>query len=247
MTPPTFIDGTKITGATIDGQDVEEITVDGQTVFSAVPDSGLLRYELDQTAEDSWRDRDGSLVGGSFSTDSEVGTHSALLDGVDDQIDIDGDEDGTFDDPFDVDLTAGHSLAAHVKVDDLTSRHPVWGGSGTTATWEFRVSTTGEYEVVVFGSSNGGATSNSSISAGSYAFIGYSYDAGADQFDFYLDGSPDGTVARNGVFDETNPTNRFGASFDGNRRFGGRLDDPRFYDRALTDAEWSELFSTGSI
>jgi len=36
--PPTNIDGTDITGATIDGQAVEEITVDGDTVFTAGPD-----------------------------------------------------------------------------------------------------------------------------------------------------------------------------------------------------------------
>jgi hypothetical protein len=31
--PPTNIDGTDITGATIDGQEVQEITIDGETVF----------------------------------------------------------------------------------------------------------------------------------------------------------------------------------------------------------------------
>ncbi len=34
MTPPTNIDGTDITGATIDGQEVQQITVDGDVVFS---------------------------------------------------------------------------------------------------------------------------------------------------------------------------------------------------------------------
>jgi len=37
MTPPTNIDGTDITGATIDGQEVDEITVDGTPVFTAFP------------------------------------------------------------------------------------------------------------------------------------------------------------------------------------------------------------------
>jgi len=35
MIPPTSIDGTDITGATIDNQEVQEITVDGDVVFSA--------------------------------------------------------------------------------------------------------------------------------------------------------------------------------------------------------------------
>jgi len=33
--PPTNIDGTDITGATIDGQEVEEITIDGNVVFTS--------------------------------------------------------------------------------------------------------------------------------------------------------------------------------------------------------------------
>jgi len=47
--PPTFIDGTEITGATIDGQEVQEITVDGQTVFVAggIPDGLVDNFELD--------------------------------------------------------------------------------------------------------------------------------------------------------------------------------------------------------
>jgi len=52
MMPPTSIDGTDITGATIDGQHVQEITVDGDTVFTAVldvPVSGLLhRYDASE-------------------------------------------------------------------------------------------------------------------------------------------------------------------------------------------------------
>jgi len=37
MIPPTSIDGTDITGATIDATDVQEITVDGDVVFTAGP------------------------------------------------------------------------------------------------------------------------------------------------------------------------------------------------------------------
>ena len=42
MIPPTSIDGTDITGATIDDTDVQEITVDGDVVFSAGPDFPLV-------------------------------------------------------------------------------------------------------------------------------------------------------------------------------------------------------------
>jgi hypothetical protein len=48
--PPTSIDGTDITGATIDGQEVQEITVDGDIVFTAgpeLPNPGNLQLRID--------------------------------------------------------------------------------------------------------------------------------------------------------------------------------------------------------
>jgi len=62
--PPTSIDGTDITGATIDGQEVQEITVDGDTVFTAeqlpVSYSNLV----------AWYPFDSSFYGGSNANDA---------------------------------------------------------------------------------------------------------------------------------------------------------------------------------
>jgi len=50
--PPTNIDGTDITGATIDGQEVQEITIDGDTVFTSAKilddfeDGNVSEYEV---------------------------------------------------------------------------------------------------------------------------------------------------------------------------------------------------------
>jgi len=48
--PPTSIDGTDITGATIDGHEVQEITIDGQVVFTAVqgPDTSMFQSPIYQ-------------------------------------------------------------------------------------------------------------------------------------------------------------------------------------------------------
>jgi hypothetical protein len=54
--PPTNIDGTGITGATIDGQEVQEITIDGQAVFTA------------ETIVDSFEDNIYSDVGNTLNT-----------------------------------------------------------------------------------------------------------------------------------------------------------------------------------
>ena len=52
MIPPTSIDGTDITGATIDNQEVQEITVDGDVVFSAGPEPGTHFYFGNKNADE---------------------------------------------------------------------------------------------------------------------------------------------------------------------------------------------------
>jgi hypothetical protein len=65
MIPPTSIDGTDITGATIDGTDVQEITVDGDVVFSAGPTVTPVAY----SNLVAWFPFDPSTYGGSFTDD----------------------------------------------------------------------------------------------------------------------------------------------------------------------------------
>jgi len=91
--PPTNIDGTEITGATIDGQDVEEITVDGDTVFTALPDipaSAVLQYSAttfnqgDPTWQDDTGTADITLNGGPTDATLSDGSDAIGTDGIDD-------------------------------------------------------------------------------------------------------------------------------------------------------------------
>jgi hypothetical protein len=75
--PPTSIDGTDITGATIDGQEVQEITVDGNTVFTAGPPASESDQKIshryffssdlsDQVGSSNATDSGTSVVSGNF-------------------------------------------------------------------------------------------------------------------------------------------------------------------------------------
>jgi len=88
--PPTSIDGTDITGATIDGQDAGEIPIDGQTVFAKIPGSVVLQYFGDTYQQGSgvWVDDNGNedmtLSGNPQSTTLSDGSDALLFDGSDD-------------------------------------------------------------------------------------------------------------------------------------------------------------------
>jgi hypothetical protein len=105
MMPPTSLDGTDITGATIDGTDVQEITVDGQTVFTAqapLPDAGDLhaRYSAidlglsDGDPVNTWTDETGNghdLTGANaptFKTNIINGQPVVRFDGLNDFLDV---------------------------------------------------------------------------------------------------------------------------------------------------------------
>jgi len=53
MSPPINIDGSQVSGITIDGTSVSEVTVDGDVVFSAIPDSVVVRDPDDRSSSSS--------------------------------------------------------------------------------------------------------------------------------------------------------------------------------------------------
>lgn len=221
------------------------IAADGYGIGS-LTDGLLLYYPFDEgsgtTATDSTElGRDGNIVGATYAGSGQVGSDALTLDGTDDYVGIDGDGDGTTDDAFAEDMTAGHAMSAFINIPNTSSRQVMFGGSGSVATWEWRIETDGTQEVVVFGTSNGKASSTSTVSTGVYEHVAYIYDATDDEFRFYLNGTLTDTVSRTGDFDETNSACRVGSSFDGNRDYEGNIDDFGVYHRPLSPIEIQAL------
>jgi len=83
MMPPTSIDGTDITAATIAGTDVTEITVDGDTVFTAGgPPSTNLVHQYDASLSTNETDDIPDQIGSDDLTGSGSGFESSAQNGL---------------------------------------------------------------------------------------------------------------------------------------------------------------------
>jgi hypothetical protein len=233
--PPTSIDGTEITGATIDGTDVTEITVDGDVVFTAVPPSGLARWEFEQDVTDSWGNNDGSLSGATFTTDSAVGSFALSFDG----------NDFVAINPLGFDWTSSWSVSVWSKSPSQSSAHVVSADDQNTGNrnWQLRrVSSEMSFRYPIAGSTN---TLSVTIPNNVYQHfvITHSQSNGGR---IYVDGN---------LEDSNSNTNNVGGTTElaiGNNiirdeGFNGIADDVRMYSKELTASEVSNLYNTNSI
>jgi len=238
--PPTSIDGTDITGATIDGQDVQEITVDGQTVFTSTPPSLVARYEFEQDVTDSVGDADGTNNGGTFSSDSIVGSFSIS---------------------FNAD-TGNHVDIGDVITDYGRASFAIWVNPSAVSSnaFNFAISNDsgGKNDDVFMGiDSNGNAfgfrqdadsDTNNQLTGSTLALNSWNHlvlTFASDGMHLYTDGTEDAS----NNFSEAS-TNQGGfeiSSSNTSRSWDGLLADARIYNKALSDTEVSNLFNNDSI
>jgi hypothetical protein len=253
MIPPTSIDGTDITGATIDGTDVTEITVDGQTVFTAVPPSGVARFEFEQDFTDSWGSFNGTNNGATFTSNSAIGNSALSFDG-NDYVDISGK-------PLPEDMTKPWSVSLYVQDSDPYAQSETNliqqsdDGSNDFNGWFIRFESAGR---IVIGNRDGKSDWYSRFNLpastfSTYANLIFTYDGSENPSNsrLYVDGgsaqSPDDTVNQGASGIITNIDMDIGAR-EGNPGFlTGKLDDIRIYDKELTSTEASDLYNNGSI
>jgi len=239
--PPTSIDGTDITGATIDGQDVKEITIDGQVVFTAIPDSGVARYNFEDdsdttTATDTFNNNDGTINGPTYTTDAQVGDFA--LDFTSGNVDI------SIIDSF---ITSPVSVAAWAKADSTDGF--VFDHGSTRFVIGFNVQDSNGLEFTIFDGSSYSTISSGDNATGVYYHMVAVFDASVTpEMEFYVDGSSVGTNTVSQIGSGKQQT-VIGSKTDnaGATDFDGRIDDVKIYDKALSDAEVSNLFSSESI
>jgi len=143
MSPPISIDGTDIAGATIDGQDVSEITVDGDTVFTAIPDSGLLQYRYEDdsdttTAIDRIGANDGSINGPTYDASSFAGDFALNFASASDYVEIPASDLI----PADGDFTIISAVNPSVLTSD-ERRTIISNNNGQAGRWDFYASLDG--------------------------------------------------------------------------------------------------------
>jgi len=246
MTPPTNIDGTDITGATIDGTEVQEITVGGDTVFTAIPDSAISRYTFDSadisgsTLTDIWGSSDmtlnGVTTGVSGANDTYTTNEAGEFDGVDDF------GSSSAPDPNDNTFT----VAAWVNMDNAgaSDQRVLFKGNEQ---FGIQVRNNDFRGVVRYADNSASVLVDAGISAsnGTWFHVILAYDGAEGRI--YVDGAKENTTV------DGNGVRTSGGSFEVGRRsdgiafFDGTVDGVWYYDKALSDAEASDLYNNGFI
>lgn len=204
--------------------------------FSAIPDSGVSRYEFEQDVTDSWGSNDGLLVGSpSYTTTAKVGAYALDFDGVDDGVDT-GKNFVPEGEP--------QSITAWVNIPDQTSAKIVdVSNERFIIAYKARGST--GYEFRMFDGANHLIEYNGPT--GQWVHVAATFDG--DKQEFYVDGSSVGSDTGTGY--------NFGAA-SGDVGIGyekenvtdyleGIIDDVRVYDKGLSSSEVSNLYNNGSI
>ncbi|WP_226043503.1 LamG domain-containing protein [Natrinema sp. DC36] len=201
---------------------------------AAIPDSGVARYKFEQDATDSWNGNDGTLTGGTYTTDSEIGSYAVSLDGADDAVDI----------PVSHSSGDGLSLSAWVKL-----------SSPSSAQYIVTIDAPSQYSAdavlyiddtkIGFQCYDGSYVStNTSFSYdNTWTHIVGTKTASGDM-EFYVNGSSVATATIGNLTESgTSSIGRRG----GSGYLNGLVDDVRIYRKGLTDTEVSNLYNTGSI
>jgi subtilisin family serine protease len=199
-------------------------------------------------AYDSAGSNDGTVYGATWITGQINGALS--FDGVDDYVEVIDSNDT-------LDIEDSITIAAWVKLNDLSdvyfivTKQP----TGTSRTnypgnYVFRTTPlygylqlyyqtgTGDHEI-----SKNTSTSGIGVGAWNHAAVTLVQDG---NINFYINGSPAGTVPQEGVFGLINDEPiRIGTRKDAWSYFNGNIDDVRIYQRALSDEEIQEIVRTG--
>ena len=239
-------DGTVISSLRLgDGTGVSEVRKgDGTVLFSAIPASGVSRWEFEQDFTDSWGTNDGANNGATFTTTAEVGTYAAAFDGAS-YVDF-----GAFGDGLDE-----FSVGAWIRPDALAVDMPILmrdgGGIRNDRHWALRIDdASGTIGMVAFDASNNQITAMSSGTVSTGSLVHVAGTVGGTTATVYISGSADGSDsnASYGAQPTSAETVKAGGDNVGGYDFyDGIIDDPRFYNKELTATEVSNWQSTGSI
>lgn len=199
------------------------------TVLDAIPDSGISRYPFEQSVKDVWDDNDGTdNTSAGYTTDSYQGDYAKSFDGVDDEIPLGVNGMPTGDSEI--------SILLWVKTTD--SDGIIWGYGNDSA--DQGIGITCDSGVFIWGQTATGPAVND----GTWTQVGLRYQPG--DMDMIVDGSTINAYSRN--INLVNTYHLFGNNLGSATNYlSGDIDDPRIYDKRITDSEVTNHFNTGRI
>lgn len=210
-----------------------------------IPDSGILRYEFEQSVKDSWNNYDGTdNTSAGYVSDSAIGTYSKNFDGNDDYIELSTHSNsGAWSD-----LSNGSfSISIYFKLEENKSG---W-------IWEKRDISTRGPRTFSIRSNNGNIeqqfagemSASLDVDDNKWHQVVLTHN-GSSYWTMYLDGSPVSSTTNNNNFGGGNSIT-IGArkSDDGSvgAYWPGQLDDARAYNKELSPSEVSDLYNNGYI
>ena len=214
---------------------------------SAIPDGGVSRWEFEQDVTDSWGANDGSPTAISYSTNSAVGSHAASFDGSSSLISVPHGSSIQFSSAFSVSLwTNAASFPSPGGTQMIVKKDP----AGNDYQANYKMSYNGLDDVFRWSIGNSAgdgynAVSYSAPSTNTYYHIVGTWDGST--VEMFVDGQSAGTTAFSGTPYSTTGDLYFGYDPRFGSYYDGLVDDPRIYDKGLSQTEVQNLMNTGSI
>lgn len=205
---------------------------------SAIPDSGVSRWEYEQDVTDSWNGNDwADNTSAAFTTNAQVGTYAKLFDETqDDYLEL-GDI---------ITETGAWTLTAwiYVTADDSDERQIYSTDEDNNSPRGFQFSVDLDNTLNLFDGNNVFNTT-ATITRDAWQFVALAtendgnvtIDVNGTREDFSANFNDTNHSLYAGIRSASNPS----------KPYGGRQDDGRYYSKKLSDTELDDLRTTGSI
>lgn len=235
----TNIDETQINNVTIDGTEVQEVTSDGDVVYTAIPSSGVLKWNCENgnndtsVVEDVWFDNDGTVTNASYSNTLGNDSNGAYYDACDINVGVSGVSGPvSFSGWFFATWPEGDGNKIVFNFDDSGRKFGVHYNNNNN---------TGGYELLIDGTS----IASNVTTAQSWIHIIGTYD-GSGNAKIYINGNLENSAS--GLTDPTDSGTLYISQAPNEGKNNGlRIAEFRQYSKVLSDTEASNIYNTGSI
>lgn len=209
--------------------------------ISAIPDSGVARWEFEEDLSDSWGSNGGTNNGATFVTDSAAGNYALQFNPSENDY---------------VSVGDNSALKGFSEFTLTVSAKPSSNQDGGIGKWDDE-NASGEYLLRTDAGNDAwhgdledsGGTIHSveggTITEGAYQFVALRWDGSTIYLD--VDDTQVDTVSANVTLQTSNVPFEIGRYDTGRTYYDGILDDLRLYNKSLTDTELDNLRTTGHI
>ena len=192
-----------------------------------------------QAIDSSGNGRNGNLYNGASKTSGKFG-QALSLDGSDDYVLIPNYKGITGTNP--------RTMSAWIKTSKAAAPIFNWGSTGSSGRkWTFRIDDSGKIRIEVYGGSNVGSSLLTDNQWRHVVCVLESGNTNVNQMKLYVDGVRDTSSASSSRYIYTSYSQDLRIGLDhSSRKFQGKMDDLRLFDRGLSPDEITQLYGNGA-